>query len=164
MTSQLQPDIAAGSIGKTKEKEIVCDEVTASLARGQKATAEQVSPAVSPAISLAIANGREQPKPRPTAHKSSNQSGSQSGTGNGKPNCYECKHRRSLSYSAHSECRHPALDGKGRILAIASIMRGGRFEPFNVRGSEHGLRNAWFSWPMDFDPVWLESCDAFEHL
>lgn len=81
---------------------------------------------------------------------------------NMKPNCYECKHRRALAYSSHSQCAHPELDGKGHVLAIACIMTEGQFLPFNLRGNTHGIRNGWFSWPIDFDPVWLESCTAFE--
>jgi hypothetical protein len=24
------------------------------------------------------------------------------------------------------------------------------------------MRNGWFAWPLDYDPIWLETCDAFE--
>ena len=29
-------------------------------------------------------------------------------------------------------------------------------------GKEHGRNKGWFLWPLNFDPVWLVSCDGFE--
>ena len=145
---------SAPAASDAQSRSDIC-EVTASLAPGHTATAEQVSPAISPAVSPSTDENYK-------IESDGNQSGNKSGTGNGKPNCYKCKHRRDLSYSAHSECKHPALEGKGRVLAVAAIMTGGRFPPFNLTGTPHGIRNAWFTWPIDYDPVWLESCDAFE--
>ena len=130
-------------------------EVIATHAVVTRDSVEPVSPAISPAV---IANVENNQKPRQQLSKS----GNQSGNGNTKPNCYECKHRRDLSYSAHSECKHPALEGKGRILAIATVMMGRGFEPFGLTGNAHGIKNGWFSWPLDYDPVWLDSCTAFE--
>jgi hypothetical protein len=57
-----------------------------------------------------------------------------------RPNCYQCVHRRELPGDAHSRCNN--------INA-------------NVVGHEHGKVNGWFSWPYNFDPVWLEKCDGF---
>jgi len=78
------------------------------------------------------------------------------------PKCYECKHRQNTTYSHHSECKHPVLADKVKIFAMASVMMRGRFEPFNVVGNKHGISHGWFNWPLDFDPIWLESCDQFE--
>jgi len=58
-----------------------------------------------------------------------------------KPNCYDCKHRRGIAGDAHSSCVN--LRAK-------------------VRGDAHGIRSGWFSWPYNFDPVWLENCTGFE--
>ena len=56
-------------------------------------------------------------------------------------NCYECKHRRTLPGNCHSGCAN--TDAK-------------------VVGNLHGVRNGWFWWPINFDPVWLEKCTGFE--
>jgi hypothetical protein len=32
----------------------------------------------------------------------------------------------------------------------------------SVYGNPHGIKNGWFAWPFNFDPVWLESCNGFE--
>jgi len=64
--------------------------------------------------------------------------------GNKKPNCYECKYRGSLPGDCHSRCLHPDK------------------ETIEVKGKETGIRRGWFSWPYDFDPVWLEKCNGFE--
>ena len=31
-----------------------------------------------------------------------------------------------------------------------------------VHGHPHGIRNGWFLWPVDFDPVWLLDCNGYE--
>jgi len=59
-----------------------------------------------------------------------------------KPNCYDCKHRRSITWDAHSSCANIGA---------------------KVRGAAHGIKQGWFLWPINFDPVWLESCDGFKH-
>jgi len=61
---------------------------------------------------------------------------------NEKPNCYQCKHRGTLVGDCHSSCaNHGAL----------------------VVGNPHGIKNGWFVWPFNFDPIWVESCNGFEH-
>jgi hypothetical protein len=58
-----------------------------------------------------------------------------------KPDCYDCEYRRDLAGDAHSCC-----------LNLTA----------HVLGSEHGTKNGWFYWPLNFDPIWLESCDGFK--
>jgi hypothetical protein len=77
-----------------------------------------------------------------------------------KPNCYDCKWRREAgSYTCHSKCVHPSLDEKGRLLAMVGL-----FNPLNIKGDSHGIKNGWFMWPLDFDPIWLDNCNGFEKL
>lgn len=57
-----------------------------------------------------------------------------------KPDCYKCAHRRDLIGDCHSRCNNLKA---------------------HVKGAAHGIRNGWFRWPLNFDPVWLESCDGF---
>lgn len=54
--------------------------------------------------------------------------------------CYECTNRRILPWSAHSRC-----------VATEAI----------VGRNLHGIKNGWFYWPYNFDPVWLISCNSF---
>jgi hypothetical protein len=83
-----------------------------------------------------------------------------------KPNCYECKFRGGANGSSHSRCLHPALDEiiGHPMLEIAAIMGGVGLEggPLEIKGSEHGKRKGWFAWPVNFDPIWLESCNGFQ--
>jgi len=58
-----------------------------------------------------------------------------------RPNCYKCKHRKPIIGDAHSQCEN--------IHA-------------NAKGNRYGIQNGWFFWPLNFDPVWLISCDGFE--
>jgi hypothetical protein len=61
-------------------------------------------------------------------------------TMNEKPNCYQCQYRRNCPGDCHSSCVNYRA---------------------NVKGSSHGIRMGWFFWPLNFDPIWLESCDGF---
>ena len=31
----------------------------------------------------------------------------------------------------------------------------------HISANYHGIKNGWFIWPVNFDPVWLEHCDGF---
>lgn len=57
------------------------------------------------------------------------------------PDCYKCKWRGEVPGSAHSCCKKSGV---------------------RVAADSHGIRNGWFNFPSDFDPVWLGSCDGFE--
>jgi len=35
-------------------------------------------------------------------------------------------------------------------------------ERLSVTANSHGIKNGWFVWPWNFDPVWLLTCDGFE--
>lgn len=59
-----------------------------------------------------------------------------------KPNCYNCVHRLSIPGDAHSRCNNHSA---------------------KVEGNAHGIRSGWFRWPLNFDPVWLVSCDGFSN-
>ena len=86
--------------------------------------------------------------------------------------CYKCAHRGGVAGSTHSSCKNPlvqdeANDAMGNIMAIfASVGRGPAViagaEKLNIKGSPHGIKNGWFNWPYNFDPIWLENCDGFK--
>lgn len=57
-----------------------------------------------------------------------------------KPNCYKCVHRLEIPGDAHSRCNN---------------------HKSKVTGNEHGIRQGWFTWPLNFDPTWLISCDGY---
>jgi hypothetical protein len=86
-----------------------------------------------------------------------------------RPDCYTCEYRREVAGSAHSKCAHPSIgesDPMEELMAIfASVQRVpaviGDTKELNVVGSPHGIRNGWFNWPYNFDPVWLEECDGY---
>lgn len=87
-----------------------------------------------------------------------------------KPNCYKCKWQRDLAGSAHSKCVHPknnvslenplleVLSIFGSVGRVPNLVSGG----LKVKGSEHGIKNGWFNYPFNFDPVWLLECDGYE--
>lgn len=90
-----------------------------------------------------------------------------------KPNCYECKWRGKIPGDCHSKCNHPKVamtpDNplNGLLALLGSVGRCSSLpvklaNPLNVEGDPHGIKKGWFCWPINFDPVWLQSCDGFE--
>ena len=85
------------------------------------------------------------------------------------PNCYECKHRANIPGNAHSSCRHPALGemaGDQFDMMFSMLNRPEKIShiarELHVTANPHGIHNNWFFWPVNFDPVWLFTCDGFE--
>lgn len=58
-----------------------------------------------------------------------------------KPDCYKCVHRLNVACSVHSRCN------VGQTAKVA--------------GHPQGIRRGWFAWPINFDPVWLLTCDSW---
>ena len=84
-------------------------------------------------------------------------------------NCYKCKWRGTVPGDAHSCCKHPDLKGTGAdvfagIMAMVENVNqtSSNFEKFKIRANPHGIEKGWFFWPINFDPIWLENCNAFE--
>ena len=88
--------------------------------------------------------------------------------------CYECRYRRDVSGSAHSQCSHPSLnkvtdDPLLQVLGIFASV--GRVSPINISNKElnikadpHGVKMGWFNFPFNFDPLWLLNCDGFQEV
>jgi len=56
--------------------------------------------------------------------------------------CYSCKFMREVPGNAHIKCIYP--------------------DPYMI-GSDHGIKNGWFFYPILFDPVWKEKlCNNYE--
>ena len=49
--------------------------------------------------------------------------------------CWHCQHRRNVPGNAHITCANPDPD---------------------MIGSQHGIDNGWFYYPLLFDPTWKE--------
>ena len=57
-----------------------------------------------------------------------------------KHNCHECIHRATLPGNCHIRCRHVSA---------------------KVGMNPHGVQNGWGFWPLEFDPIWVESCNGY---
>ncbi len=78
----------------------------------------------------------------------------------GEVNCYECKYRGTVPGNAHSCCRYPG--NSTDIFDMFTSNNRDNAIKLNIKGNAHGIRSGWFMWPVNFDPVWLESCDGFK--
>ena len=86
-----------------------------------------------------------------------------------KPNCYECKYIGSVPGSAHNSCHHPTVKANklsplSEVMAILGVPTLEMVKPsieLNVTGDAHGVSKGWFMWPVNYDPVWLLTCNGF---
>lgn len=89
-------------------------------------------------------------------------------------NCYNCVFRGNLAGSAHSCCNvikniveEPEKAKSVELLIAArSFMLGFQDRTTKettplVKLNDHGVRNGWATWPLDFDPIWVEDCVCF---
>lgn len=66
-------------------------------------------------------------------------------------NCWDCKHSETNPGDCHLTCRK----GMNEVFKGAST-------DTHVKLNPHGVKMGWAYWPLNFDPVWIESCDGFE--
>ena len=90
-------------------------------------------------------------------------------------NCYNCKFRGTVPGSAHSSCRliRETASNKEKAMELENLLSTGAFQltltdketgaerPL-VSLNEHGVKNGWAAWPLNFDPVWVEDCALFQ--
>lgn len=77
-----------------------------------------------------------------------------------KADCYQCSYRQNVSGDSHSSCQHPSVAGDLIDQTIGMIR--GHKGAIQVTGNPAGVKNGWFFWPANFDPIWLESCNGFQ--
>ena len=89
-----------------------------------------------------------------------------------KPNCYKCIYRGALPGSAHSCCKHPAVQSVAKypLMQIIGLLgkRSGITldindvdDPLGVTAIDHGIQQGWFLYPVNFDPAWLLTCKGY---
>lgn len=85
-------------------------------------------------------------------------------------NCYKCKFRGSVVGSAHSRCNVIKSSGSDKSSELEFLIASGMYELINketnkplVVLNQYGVNNGWATWPIDFDPIWVESC-SFETI
>lgn len=69
-----------------------------------------------------------------------------------KTNCHKCVHSKSNAYvnSAHIQCIRYWSYYKKRKDA-------------HPKGAEHAIKNGWWDFPYDYDPVWMqEDCPGYQ--
>lgn len=81
-------------------------------------------------------------------------------------NCRECKHSRSIPGDTHLSCVNPLVehhpDKYISLLCIYRGVRSGAMKKMNVSCNPHGVNNGWCMWPLNFDPIWIETCVGYE--
>ncbi len=73
-------------------------------------------------------------------------------------NCYQCKHRRNISGSAHIACG--LIEGASALLIAAQMSTGFGLTIQKdgvdlIEFNPVGIRGGWCFWPVNFDPTWV---------
>lgn len=80
--------------------------------------------------------------------------------------CYKCLHRGDIPGDRHSCCKHPVLGDNQDFFNLLDLVVTGKAKKaageLNIRALSQGVRNGWFMWPANFDPIWLTNCDGFK--
>lgn len=88
-----------------------------------------------------------------------------------KPNCYTCRFRTTVPGSAHSCCtviretaKELGMEDAKAVLLESAVAFGKATITVNsaepaVKLNPHGVKNGWATWPFDFDPTWVDSCE-----
>ena len=53
--------------------------------------------------------------------------------------CWSCAYKKSIPGNAHIRCRFDWI-GQKQIMPV---------------GKEHGIRNGWYMFPLNYDPTWM---------
>ena len=80
-------------------------------------------------------------------------------------NCHQCIYKKYVPGDAHIQCIHPELEKPGELINTISSIFAPESNPvakkLNITMNQHGIRNGWCSWPMNFDPIWINNCQGF---
>lgn len=82
-----------------------------------------------------------------------------------KQSCYNCKFIGTLPGSAHSRCnliRETSQKESGTMELMLAMKQVSLINEETkeelVQLNPHGVKNGWATWPIDFDPIWVERC------
>jgi hypothetical protein len=82
--------------------------------------------------------------------------------------CYKCKYRGDALGSTHSRCNILKLGDNEYSDLLEIYIASGKYSIINestkeplVKLNEHGVKNGWALWPINFDPIWVESCNFY---
>lgn len=89
-----------------------------------------------------------------------------------KHNCYKCNFRGTLPGSAHSRCNFikETFSGEEAHATLLEMRLATNNVELTVKETreplivmaETGIRGGWATWPIDFDPIWVEKCLMFK--
>jgi hypothetical protein len=90
--------------------------------------------------------------------------------------CHNCKFSAPVPGSSHhSECqileKHQIFQNlnetdrftlKLMLVSGRAVIENTQTHELQVQISEHGKKNGWADWPLNFDPIWVKICIFFD--
>jgi hypothetical protein len=77
-------------------------------------------------------------------------------------NCNKCKFHESIPGDAHVSCT--MLPIQSRMYAVVIINLSAKVTTqtgIEVVCEPHGVDSGWCNWPINYDPIWIKSCNQF---
>lgn len=77
--------------------------------------------------------------------------------------CGNCRFQDNTLSSAHIKC-DVLGDDLASLMAVVHppTIQVGNAKMRLVQGKQAGMERGWFTWPMEFDPIWLLWCFLYE--
>ena len=78
-------------------------------------------------------------------------------------NCKDCKFKGPIAFGSghHRTCVALTDDLTGQLLLTQASIKDKTTGEDAVVQNPHGVKNGWCTWPINFDPIWIESCIFF---
>lgn len=76
-------------------------------------------------------------------------------------NCHNCEYKARIPGDTHISCEYPYFSAEDKhkysLLAIANppMLNELLKQNFGFTGDMHGIRAGWFTFPINFDPTWM---------
>lgn len=77
-------------------------------------------------------------------------------------NCNKCKFHESIPGDAHVSCT--ILPEQARYYAMVLVTLTAKVDTLsgvNLEFEPHGVAMNWCNWPINYDPIWVKSCNQF---
>lgn len=76
-------------------------------------------------------------------------------------NCSNCRYKELIAGNSHISCGFPLMSSEEKIkISILSMSNINQYKDivklnFGFETSDHAIQNGWFSFPANFDPIWI---------
>lgn len=79
-------------------------------------------------------------------------------------NCNKCKFHENIPGDAHVSCTILPVQVRGYALIVSTMtakLDTSTGIKLKLEFEPHGISAGWCNWPLNYDPIWVKSCNQF---